>query len=416
VKSRISASSLDRAIACAASTALPAVWEESSPDAERGIAIHEFLDKSVTAGRDAALAGVPPSAPWRSLCEAIDIAWILQGAARASTELALAYHVDNDSGRVIGSHLNRRYGSTVGEIPSTADLVLEYENDSPLVIDWKAGHALVEVHGNRQMELLGLTVARARKVPSVRVAIGMVEESGVVTIDDVLTLGPLDLSRIANDVGIAWDAAGEAQRAVAAGESIDVRPGDHCRYCPCKASCPAHVGLIRELARAPGESLGPLLGEQNMVQLRASLRDRLANLDSETLGRAWSMLTVIEALVEEARTQLTSRIRDIGGVTLANGTRVESTQGRRESIDGRIALPILRTLGLEDAAEAKVTKAAIEREARRQTPNDLPAMRRKIENAIDRLREAGAVKESTYTSVKASAPKLPAGAAKQALA
>jgi hypothetical protein len=404
VKTRITASSLDRAIACPASTALPAVWEESSPAAERGIAIHEFLDGSITHGRDAALAKVPADAPWRPLCEAIDLSLVLQGAKTAATELALAYDIENDSGRVIGSHLNRRYGDTTGEVPCTADLAIEYESGPPLVLDWKAGHQTVVVHENRQMEMLGLAYARAKQINAVQVAVAMVHDSGFIEVDDVLVLGPMELARIANDVANAVDASKEMQRAVSAGEPIDVRPGDHCRYCPCKAACPAQVGLIRELARAPGQSLGPLLGDAGKERLATALRERIATLDADAIGRAWQMLGVIESLVETARSQLTNRILESGGLTMQDGSRLDAQTEKREGIDGRIALPLLRTLNLEEAAEPKVTKAAIEREARRATPNDRDAAKRKFEDALAKLRDAGAITTSSYKVVRVKAP------------
>ena len=87
----LTASQLDRAMACPASFALPAVSFPPSKESDRGTEIHRFLETAVTSGREVALAEVPDDAPWRATCEGVDLSLLTAEAESVECEVKFAY-------------------------------------------------------------------------------------------------------------------------------------------------------------------------------------------------------------------------------------------------------------------------------------------------------------------------------------
>jgi hypothetical protein len=105
MSTKLTASQLDRAMACPASIALPAVSLAPSPESDRGTEIHRFLETAITHGREAALAEVPDDAPWRATCEGIDLDLLTAEAERVECEVRFAYRPLADTARQLGAHV-----------------------------------------------------------------------------------------------------------------------------------------------------------------------------------------------------------------------------------------------------------------------------------------------------------------------
>ncbi len=197
---KLTASQLDRAMACPASFALPAVIYPPSKEADRGTGIHRFLETAATVGREAALAGVPDDAPWRATCERIDLSWVVAEADRIDCEVKFAYRPVSDTCRQLVEGDVRDYSAVDDEeIAGTADLLITRSDGSVLVIDYKTGRHRVHVVESAQMKLLGLAVARALKLSQVCVSIVHVMDDGTLSFDELL-LGNDELDRIARTV------------------------------------------------------------------------------------------------------------------------------------------------------------------------------------------------------------------------
>lgn len=92
MSTKLTASQLDRAMACPASFALPAVSFPASRESARGTEIHRFLETAIKCGREAALAEVPLDAPWRATCEGVDLDRLTAEAERVECEVKFAYN------------------------------------------------------------------------------------------------------------------------------------------------------------------------------------------------------------------------------------------------------------------------------------------------------------------------------------
>src|SRR5690348_7751770 len=136
------ASSLERAAACPASCAIPVRVRSSSDAAERGSAIHGFIEDVISKHetREAALAKVPVE--WRGTCAALDWDAITGDLEPATTFAESAYALDYVTGRArfLGRSLNRKYPPTSDEeITGTSDVDGDHFDGVPVVADVKTG-------------------------------------------------------------------------------------------------------------------------------------------------------------------------------------------------------------------------------------------------------------------------------------
>lgn len=347
----ITASSLPRLEACPASGALPQVREPSSADATRGTAIHAFVERAIMHGRESALAAVGDEL--RPLCAAIDIEG-LYGAAggTVSCEVPLAYDVATDTARTMPRGEHRAYtGLRPTEIPGTVDTVETWGDpvERVRVSDLKSGFVYV-ASDTLQLAFYGLAVARIYGVDEVTVRIVQLDERGHARTDE-RTYDAFDLLAIAGRIADTFAAVERARVVVGCGTTPSVSMGDHCTYCPCVAACPAHVGLARSV-----------MGDLTSGDIEA----RLAAATPEEVGALYAKLLAVGPVWERVEKGLKATIDRLGEVPLPDGRKVVARQTPVRSIDGKIALPILRdALGAaaDSLVSSRVTMADIERAA-----------------------------------------------------
>lgn len=393
MSTELTASQLDRAMACPASFALPAVSLPPSPESDRGTEIHRFLETAITHGREAALAEVSDDAPWRATCESVDLDPLTAEAERVECEVRFAYRPLADTARQLGGAYALGYPAVDDEeIAGTVDLLLTKPDGGVVVIDYKTGRRTVHVAESGQMHLLGLAVARARGLSLVTVSVVHVTEDGALAFDEML-LGPDELDRIARAVRTAFARVRDAHAAVSGGRTPDVRVGDHCSFCPAFRSCPANVGLAKHLLSASADDFG------------------IDEMSPSQVGSLWAWAARARRVLDEIESGLKAYI-DHDPVPHPDGVNeIARVEIARESIEGRAAVPVLEAyLGpaAGEVIEPSVSKTRLEKFVRAEAPTSRDA-KDILRHVMAGLRGAGAIKETVCINYR-TRPRRKAGA------
>lgn len=301
---RFTPSSADRVFACPASAVLPQKYEPAGPAAERGTRIHDEYASAVDA-----------RAPHVT---ALPFDW----TAEAHVEVAYAYDVAEDSGRVLGYRVGRRY-PPVGpsELKGSADLVLTAERSAE-VIDWKTGYSRGYTW---QPRIYALAAARAHRVSTVSTALVYLDSAGPEIVREKFSA--FGLAALARDVR-------QIVRRVDESDGTDVHPGDHCKWCPAKHACPAHATALATLRTT-------------------SWVDRLdAELQTPTGIALWQRrLPMIAGALDTVKERIRSAVEQAGGsLSLGDGTALRLATSTRASIS---VDDVLSELPPEFAAELR---------------------------------------------------------------
>lgn len=265
-------SSLERAIACPPSQVYPHAGDAGGPWAQRGTAIHKFLQEAVTLGRDEALERVPPD--FRAACEVIEFEALPPATGGFACEVALGYDIDTETSRELGRGLSREEAyalATPRELVGTLDLV-GLTPDSVVVYDYKTGHTHFDsVERNWQLIGYALAAARAYERTHAFIAIIRIPEHG----EPFFIPAELDAQQLTAAAAALRELDLEIEdlkMRVLAGEPLRPVTGDHCGYCPAIASCPAMTGLARAMTSAEGLVLPELDVESAPKYLEALKR------------------------------------------------------------------------------------------------------------------------------------------------
>lgn len=431
----ITASGIERVMACPASEALDHVHEESAY-AARGQAIHSFLEAlkgQLDAGRELAPARMAAletiTAEHRPVCEAIDVAR-LPPLERFSAEYALAWNYLTDESRALGNLGARRAyveAGLEGEgwLAGTADLIAigtrtgtGGESKVAVIGDWKSGWSVrTEARSNPQLMFLAMMAIEVFGCSSAEVFLVLTEESPPRV--DHATIGPYDMAVFQGQVHEALQAVDRAKRARAAGERQTYRSGPHCTYCPGFKSCPAKHALIAAvptmanltLRDTPPEEVEKVLAERfEWYQQARAAMERL-----HVVFREWATARPIQLsdgrvygpVLKEADeidgAAALPQVRDFVANELAAGV---ARQGLPE------APPHMRpeafAAEIEGAFSFETTKTALERVARGVAGvvgRPIAAVERDLHTL---MRARGAIVSRPKTEVKVSRPKPPA--------
>ncbi len=187
------------------------------------VAIAPEVDPSITN------APFPPTTKWHRerMAQATD--WIARNYVPGwRAEVAYAYDPRNDTARILGYNIGRKYekhGKLPHELAGSTDI--GWQNYAAHVRDWKTGRAVTDAVWP-QLEWLGLFSARAHGLKSAVVGPLHVTDYGV---GDTMIreLDESDLDRIANGI----------REQLASVEDAWPTPGVHCNalYCPARAGC-----------------------------------------------------------------------------------------------------------------------------------------------------------------------------------
>ena len=322
------ASSLERAIACPASVALPQIFS-GGIDAERGSAIGKFArDVLAREPFEVALERVPRK-DWRATCEALDWDALVGGLVNVRAEVAYGIVPGNDEARELGLNLGRRYPTLlVDEFCGTNDLEGQ-EDGLEVVGDIKSGQEVTACAVNPQMKFHALARHRRTGAKVVEGRLLYVRSDGRVTRDcHRFTAYELD---VFDDMLRELIGRIARARAARAEGTIEVSETRQCHFCPAYSACPSKVALARAM-----------LGD-----LRTAASDAMP-MTPEEAGAAWLMALEAEQLAKRVRKSLNGYARQ-EPLRTRPGKMVRETQSHTTQFAEGEALALLRTLGATQA-------------------------------------------------------------------
>jgi len=244
-------SGLERFMMCRAANVLHRAFNEGgNRDSTYGIEGHAFLQRiGQGMSREASLEEVDDR--FRDGIAAIDVE-DLRDVLGLTPELALAYHPETDTARVLGSGLGRAYeaaGVTEDEIPLTVDVAGLDNPERPaigFVGDYKSGWSrLTPAERNWQMRGGALALARAFDLDLVRVQLIQLREDRPARRDRA-EFTAADLAVFAAEARARHAIAREDRRLYKlTREEPDATTGPWCQHCPSFHACGAQTALIR---------------------------------------------------------------------------------------------------------------------------------------------------------------------------
>lgn len=328
-----SASKIDRAVACAASILLPQWPDPPSPWAERGTAMHRYLELYARLGHAAAIREVPEE--WRDDCAELDVDGLPVGADYEK-EVALAYDVAKGTARRISrpDEATHTYADArEGELPMMLDVAKRGE-----VGDYKSG-----VRGTYvwQLRVNALAWSALTGSPDVTATLYRLADRSN---DQVFRWDSLDLAAFSAELQehVAHWRAVEARGV----RDDDIKPGAHCDYCPARRACPAKVGFVADARTgALVRHVNKLVTDEDVAATYHFVREASAELKR--------VLASIYALARERP------------VDLGDGTMLASVPSKREALDGEVTYRAVKEILGVGAAELAVTfsgsKAGVKR-------------------------------------------------------
>lgn len=345
---RLTGSKLYLADACPASHVLPASYSPAGDAADIGTAIHAYLETGAVNGH-------------AERCECIDLSKARPVSSGIDErEVSFAYDVMTGAVRRLGIGLAREYGTLADtEIACTLDRV--WQSDVIEVDDYKTGHEAPDAAGNLQLGLGAICVSTHLHVDPVATSIVHIHEDGRVWRDRVV-LDVFDLEEVARRLRVTWQRVQNA-------DGTTTHPGEHCRYCPALAACPAHAGIVKRFADLDTDAL-----------------------TVEQIGVAWEQLAAAQKWLEQVERSIKLRIDREGAVPLPGGGVVRPVQTTRASVVTDAAWPVLTELGIDPSkiSETKIGIGDVEKSAKALGVKDIRA----------RLIAADALKLSSSTSYR----------------
>lgn len=357
---KVTGSGLDRANACPAACALPSVRLPSGEAAERGTAIHSYLETDI----------VPDG--YEDECRTVDVAKARPPAGKG-VDLREVTYAWSPSGAVVdlGQALGRDYGRAPdGSIPITLDRVWK-DGGVWHVDDYKTGREPPSA-GTLQLALGAVCVAKRERASLVRVAIVHINEFGDVRRYE-RDYDALDLDLVQDKLRSMLVRVSEARTMVQTGRMPDVSVGPWCRYCPAMAACPAYAGLAKRM-----------LSGEDMAQA-------IAALPLDRVGEAWEQVQRAEILVKSIKEAVKARIVQAGGVDLPDGRKVCVQEQVRRSVDVDKAVDVFMAHDIEPDLRQSVTLAAVKAAC---------SDKQKHAAVIHDLQEAGALRGVATTSLR----------------
>ena len=391
-----SASELQRLFACPGSAALPTTRAVGSDAAERGTAVHLFLERVAAGMAPEEALDMVEDEEHRALCAAINLAELPIGTA---PEVTFAYDLSSGRARELGRRLGRDYrGLAEEELPGTSDAV-GVGAAAVFVGDYKTGFHVVAARDNLQLRALCLFAARAYDRDEAIGEIVRIKPDGGVWRDRV-TFDALDLDDFSVQLERVTKAVLGQRARAAAGRLPDVVEGDHCRFCPAWDACPAKATALVRVAS--GADTEPLLS--------------LLPLTPELAGHAWVKMRAARRLLERLEASCHAALNEYGELPLPSGGVLRRvTEPGNERLDGRVVFAVVREQLDQEVAEGAVEgrhegqrRAGAEggRGGRQIPPRGRAKAMRQV---LDGVRERGGASRPMVQRVVEVHPELPAG-------
>jgi hypothetical protein len=211
--------------------------------------------------------------------------------------------------------------------------------DTAYVIDWKFGDGVIV--DAEQNEQLMYYAAAAMRTPEVAWVF-----AGAVAIECVIiqppairqwTTTPERIKQFEKDL----------KRAVKVASLPDAKlnPGDHCRFCPAKPTCPAMTGAVDR-----------------------ALKVKLDAIDNDMLGAYAANAVLLQGWIDDLNKLVETKIRSGAKVP---GWKLVAKQGRRQWVDEQVAAKTLLGLGISPHKPIEIISPAQAEKKLRNLPDGL---------------------------------------------
>lgn len=391
-----SISGLERAEKCPTSAVLHHFDEESDEKGRHGRAVHRYLD-NVAKGVPH-LEGIDEE--HHEACRAIDLSLLPHDQIGIwHSEVALALDYRKRQGRLLGTTDRDYSGLGPTEIAGTCDLfALDPDGETLIVLDVKTGRRWQGRPG-AHLQLLGYAAALAYLHKRTRVRVGWLYvkatqnpdemEPPVFVIDEI---NAFDLELAVSRIDSIFASIEWLQQT----KTIAPYAGRHCAYCPAYRGCPSHTSMLRAFMSNDVDVATEALG---------------GVIEIGMLPVAYDRIRAMERLLEAVKIEVENAIRVVGAVPTRDGKVIGETQTTREKVNVADARPTLLEFFPADEVkkaielEEKITKKAIGMLVRAKAGREKKPIGALEEEVLEALRNAGAIRAHTFTSVKTYDPK-----------
>lgn len=347
----LSASHLPRVIACPASHVLPHFKQEVGAAAERGTNIHAFLEVAFNQGRETALERFAPDLPGIDVARELDLELLWADLKDGLAEATFAFDPTSQTARLLGTSLSRQYDNT-GEILGTADLVAHHcDTEQVVIVDYKTGLIPVDAATSHQLAFLALAAHRHYDTEDVVARIVHIREDSTFHFNERVYDAEL-LRDFAAHLGELQQVISVFAKWHEMGKTLPVNIGEHCKYCPALASCPASAAVFENLQWATDKD-----------SLAAW---DVARLNAQEAGALWDRLQLIKKALDVQDAALRDYARE-NVLETAGGKRLMLGQQTFSQIALGPALEIIAEVCGQDLADhllgatnAKLPKTELE--------------------------------------------------------
>jgi hypothetical protein len=330
--SGITASGIERMLACPASVILPKV-HRTNEQAARGTEIHRYVN-AVLSGTPAetAIASVPED--HRETCSQIDWRGLGGDLRDVRSEVSYALNVRDRTARELGVNIGRDYARfelDEWDVVGTLDIEGTRIDDVPVIDDLKSGWVdVTPLDENGQQRFFGAVKYVMTGSPDVEIRIAKLLEDGTIR-PKSHTLTAFDSEEFIDELEKGVSRVHEARRIYLAGGTPNVTMGDHCRYCESMASCPAYSRLALAVV---GET--------------TELAKSVATITPVQRGLAWTKARALEDILESVLKALKAAARQ-EPFPVGEGKVVRAVASGSSSFDVGAATALLRSFGASEA-------------------------------------------------------------------
>jgi hypothetical protein len=374
------ASELDRAKVCPASSAFPPSGNASSASA-RGTAIHAYVLGSRT---DAA---VKPDPEYADFCSIIDLEAIPTGRY----EVAYAYDWKTGVVRLIGERIARNYGQLrSSEFAGSIDIVNETtvgDKRAAYIADLKTGLAMHVPPAGECLQLGFAAVCEARLTGCDFVVADIIRlaDNGTVY-PERHTFDRFGLEAVEAELVEIAQRVEKAAAVVLAGAVPPVFTGPHCTYCPAMTKCPEHTSNMRLMVADP----------------KAFEKRVMEALTPETAKQAYFMYKQAKEFLDRIGGSIYGFATQCP-IDLGNGMVLGPVSKMMPRINATEAYRVIEEIFGEDVARAsvewKTSKSAIREALKPISPNRGLAQNERA--VLLALEKAGAISYSERTEIRA---------------
>lgn len=338
----VSASGVERMLACPASVVLPRAIS-TTRYADRGTGLHGYV-RAVSTGTPPEQALSTLDAEARRTAVAIDFTKIADDLTDVRCESAYALNVDARSARFLGTNIGRAYpkfGLTERDVPGSDDIEGTRRDGVPVVVDLKFGwERVTECEDNAQMKAYATFRMLVEDAPAVEARIAYVRPGGAVYAD-AHEFSSFDLDSFVDEVHEGLARVAKARRIFDAGGMPNVYEGKHCKYCPSAHACPAKITLAR----------------RGLLDLE-DIEGRVTSMTLEERGAAWNKVKAIMAIADRVKDAL-SVSAHADWLPTSPGKVLKPISYPVERFDVAAALEMLRGHGASESDIASLYKVAI---------------------------------------------------------